>query len=532
MFDSISMEKLYHWQRRCLFLAVLFFPLQSLLFYSKSFFSLFSFYGQISSVPILIGFTFAIVTCFRERKEGLFFVPFLLFSCFYLLLLAGISVHSIAEYCFSDRFNVAAFGETQKIHLVKSILLQLGFSNEDVLYAILVFLRDMVPCVKEVIFAFGFSVWVAFLYRKGREEVFLIFRNAILLDVALLIPYVALEILHLFGYSEITEILRGVNSCLYESSGYPGWYPPMVSPNQIRGSWTEPAFFAMWLSFSIPFLISYFFDGVCGKGWIKAGFFFTFLWGIWLMTYARTSIVLIAMVCFLYFFFAVLSNRKEDWKRLGILFSSLALAFCFISTLGPQEVMEKAKRAATDVHLSSESKLFQNTIRSVTDAESRSNPVRLQNLQFQLEVFKDHPFVGSGDTLSTTALLRKMKQSKESLAPEVQLQLNFTEANGIFMSILNSHQLSVPGCLARRGLFGFTVMFVPILLLGGVLFWKILKTGSVLRERMICVFIACTGTFLTSLTFSSLSFLFFWGSVGIALGMVLPIRGDGGQVQC
>ena len=49
-------------------------------------------------------------------------------------------------------------------------------------------------------------------------------------------------------------MLKAINSVLYEPGAFLGWYPPLVSPNQIRGTWTEPAYFAIWLAFAVPFL--------------------------------------------------------------------------------------------------------------------------------------------------------------------------------------------------------------------------------------------------------------------------------------
>ena len=71
---NLSTERLYAWQREILFLVVLLFPIQTVLFYQKSLISTFSFYGQISSVPLLFGFALAVLTCVREHtvKKFLF----------------------------------------------------------------------------------------------------------------------------------------------------------------------------------------------------------------------------------------------------------------------------------------------------------------------------------------------------------------------------------------------------------------------------------------------------------------------------
>lgn len=45
MFENISTDKIYVWQQKILFLVVLLFPIQTILFYKKSLIGTFSFYG-------------------------------------------------------------------------------------------------------------------------------------------------------------------------------------------------------------------------------------------------------------------------------------------------------------------------------------------------------------------------------------------------------------------------------------------------------------------------------------------------------
>lgn len=62
MLERVEINKLYLYQRDLLFLVVLLFPIQTILVYQKSLFSTFSFYGQISSIPLLVGYVLAVVT--------------------------------------------------------------------------------------------------------------------------------------------------------------------------------------------------------------------------------------------------------------------------------------------------------------------------------------------------------------------------------------------------------------------------------------------------------------------------------------
>ena len=199
MFKNIQIEKLYKYQQTSLFLVVLLFPIQTILFYQKSLVSTFSFYGQISSVPLLVGFALAIVTCIQEKTVKRYLLPVFGIAMFYVLLCAGISLHSILEYAQTGSFDAETFGETPKIRLLKSWLLTAGISSDTVLYGLMVFLRDTLNGVREVVFAFGLVVWIAFLSRKDFFGTFKAVRRAVLWSVAFLTPYIVCEVMHLYG---------------------------------------------------------------------------------------------------------------------------------------------------------------------------------------------------------------------------------------------------------------------------------------------------------------------------------------------
>lgn len=69
MLNKISVENLYKYQQCVLFIVIFLFPVQTVLFYKDSWAATFSFSGQISSVPLSIGFLFAIITCLRLEKN-------------------------------------------------------------------------------------------------------------------------------------------------------------------------------------------------------------------------------------------------------------------------------------------------------------------------------------------------------------------------------------------------------------------------------------------------------------------------------
>lgn len=531
MIEKITIEKLAVYQQGLLFLVVLLFPIQTVLFYKESIISTFSFYGQISSIPLLLGIGLTVISCVREHAVKKYLLPVFAIASLYVVLGAGISLHSILEYAKTGSFDAETFGETPKIRLLKSWLLTAGISSDTLLYGLMIFLRDTLNGVREVVFAFGLVVWISFLSRRDFLGTFKTVRRAVLWSTAFLAPYIACEVLHLFGMGGATTVLKAINSSLYEPCSFLGWYPPLVSPNQIRGTWTEPAFFAIWLSFAVPFLVSFFFeDGVLSRK--KAGIvlvFFTTLFSIWFMTYARTSVVLMAALVGLYFLFAILYRTRENWRVVGVLVVTILSGFLIVSTCGPQERGQRVhNQTETSVPARleksiSDSVLFENTVKSSVDAKSRSNPSRLQDFQFKFKVFKDYPIAGAGDTLASVAQIRKMLESPDTLTQESRQRMAYTYTKGLFQSGVNGSSLSISGVLACRGLLGFAVVFAPILLLGLSLFICLFKVKETFRGIGITLFVSCAGSFLAAFS-QGLWYYYFWCSAGLALGFLLWAR--------
>lgn len=562
MLERVEINKLYLYQRDLLFLVVLLFPIQTILVYQKSLFSTFSFYGQISSIPLLVGYVLAVVTCVREHQVKNLLFPVFTIAAFYVLLCAGISFHSIFEYSNIGPFDATTFGETSKTRLLKNLLVTLGVSSDAILYGLIVLMRDTMNSVREVVFAFGTVVWIAFLSRKDFLGTFETVRKAVLWSTAFLTPYIACELMHLYGMGGATSVLKAINSGLYEPSAFLG-YPPIVSPNQIRGTWTEPAYFAIWLVFAVPFLISHFFkDGSLSfKRLVRNALFFTIIFSIWFMTYARTSVVLMTVLVGLNLFFAVIFCTRENWEKASILCISVLAAFFITSAWGPQDVSRRVSIKATDATSSvvqkesisqssdnllginrqkkastgdkltvnkeplraSESTLFKNTVKSTVDSKSRSNPARLEDFFSKLEVFKEFPLMGAGDTLSSVAQLHKLLERRSQLTSESQQRIAETQSKGIFQSPLGGCSLSVSGTLCARGLIGFLISFLPILFLGLLLFVQILKVTGFPRECGITIFISSVGSFLSSFS-QGLYFFYFWCSAGLALSLLFWLR--------
>lgn len=319
-----------------------------------------------------------------------------------------------------------------------------------------------------------------------------------------------------------TTLLRKINSLLYETGGRAGWYPPMVSPNQVRGTWTEPSFFSVWLAFITPFLVYHFFQTLNKRKVFIGFFFFLLYWSVWQMTYSRTSIILMIALFCLYLFIALISRKQYDWIRLAILLSTFALSLMFVSTLGHADISSKNKYSQEEsvVASISSSEFVKNTVERSFNPKSRSNPIRLENINRELSIFKLNPVLGVGDTLCSVPQVKWMKQNYSNLTHENRVKFKFMQEHGIFESYAGNCYLLFTEVLMCRGIFGFFMMYAPIVCLGILFFIKIIIDRKDLKDTETAVFISCVGVFLTAIT-PGLWLLYFWCVAGLALGMIL-----------
>ena len=115
----------------------------------------------------------------------------------YLVFIAVLSLHAIVVF---SPYDETVFKMTPKMVTVATFLSSLGLQDETLLWKVLIFLRDLRIGSFEVIYAFGFAAWIGYLYVKTQGDAFRWVSRAVAVDFCLLVPYVLLEVLHLYGW--------------------------------------------------------------------------------------------------------------------------------------------------------------------------------------------------------------------------------------------------------------------------------------------------------------------------------------------
>lgn len=526
--EGLRIEQLLRWQNGCFFLAIFLLPFSPPL-YTNSFLGSFSQGGHLSSLPILIGLALACITFVKEGKSPKFLLPASIFAFLYMLMISVISIHALIGF---DGYTEKVLGVTPKILIVKHYLAQIGIADEKYAYQVLIFIKDLRNGLSELIYIFGFVAWVSVLYLKQKEKIFLLAQKAILLDFFLLLPYVTTEVFHLYGCRSATEILTVINPFFYVPLARTGWYPPVVSWNQIRGVWTEPAYFSIWLAFAVPFLFYWATrsGGVNLKLLLARGLLFFVVFCIWFMTYARTSIYLAGATFLILVSIAFYLRSKVSLIHGTLLIIAFILAFIFVSNFGPQDVSRWRQNSVATVSVQKQhSSFIENTVKSTVSVDSRSTPSRVQYWIARLLVFRDSPLLGRGDSFEVYYETQNYSTFGVALTPELKNRLKWIERNGIFNAGFGGNGIDFTSLLACRGLVGLSFYVVPIL------FFFFFFLRGIHREKdrndkklALCLF--CS-TSVVALTFfvQGLHFLDFWCSCGVGVGWMLSQNTKNGQ---
>ena len=525
LLSSIPEEKLLYWQRCCLFIAVAMIPLVGPPVLTKYLAPLF-FYGQPASVPILVGLFLAAIMVIREGNARKVLFPILCFSSVYLILIAAISIHSIANF---DGWRPDVFGASMRVDAIKALLLQMGI-EESWAYRGIVFVKDLRNGVHETVFILCFVLWIGLLYKRNSKKIFTLIQNAIIVDFFLLGLYCSIEVIHLYDVNWATSFLKAVNPSFYVPGGALGWYPPIVSATQIRGIWTEPAYFAIWLAFASPFLFHRLFNWQSTKGTVissicQVGVLFS-LFSIWFMTYSRTSIWLMLVMGALYFIAMFLFWNSFRRIRLQVtkILGSCLLAFMVVSNFGPADISNwnsSSLNAREQLTHTVSSQLSSNTVRSSFDPMSRSTPSRLQFWIARVEIFKDSPIFGVGDSLEPWYDVKKYHEFwGDEITSELKWRSSWAKKNGLLNAGFGGNNLLLWSMLACRGIIGTLVFAIPLL----CVFYFLARITYLQKDRdkhpeALCILVsvfACSPSALTQ----GLWFFDIWPAIGLAIGYV------------
>jgi hypothetical protein len=301
----------YDWQCIVFGIAVFLFPFHKIhQFFSLSFMG--NMGGKLSIYPVLIGLGLFLYQCVKKRKVLIPRICMIFFAILFLWqmisLVHGLLIFPAWQEISSDKFN--------KLSFVLSLLSNKGNLNVDILTVGHIWwsIKLVISHILEYCVTYGVVLWIISLFYQNREKTFRAFRYGIFGGAIVCTLYSLIEFLYLFGSYDALTILAHINPFIYDVGIAHGWWPPLLGGNRVRSLFAEPAYMALYLTVTIPFLFVQMRMAKIKKWFWKIIFVMQLfmMWG----TNSKTALGILLAEVLAVAVFLVLYRKKFSWIQI------------------------------------------------------------------------------------------------------------------------------------------------------------------------------------------------------------------------
>lgn len=266
--------------------------------------------SKLSVFPVLIGLCLFLYQCIRTRE---WHVPKICNAFFCILLIWQILSLLHGLLIFPSWQEISA-NQFKKLDFLLSILSSKGIILDTLSIGRVWWIIKLIfTHILEYGVTYGVVIWGISLFHRNRETSFQVLRYGILGGAIICSAYAIIEFLYLFGSYDAMTILAHINLSIYDVGIDHGWWPPLLGGNRVRSVFAEPAFMALYLTVTIPFLFAQIYTAKTKKWFWKIVFAMQLfmMWG----TNSKTALGILlaeglAVVVFLF------SRRKRiAWKQ-------------------------------------------------------------------------------------------------------------------------------------------------------------------------------------------------------------------------
>lgn len=267
--------------------------------------------SKLSIFPVLIGLCMFLYQSIKTREC---YVPkiCIFFFCGLFLWQIISLIHGL--FIFPDWQDISA-NQFRKLDFLIHYLSNKGVTLDIVIIgrlwwsAKLIFSRMLEYCV-----TYGVALWGISLLWRNKEASFRAFRYGILGGAIICSAYSVIELLYLFGSYDAMVILAHINPLIYDIKVAHGWWPPLLGANRVRSMFAEPAYMALYLTVTIPFLFAQIYTAKTKKWFWKIIFAMQLLmmWG----TNSKTALGILLAEGLAVVVFLFLRRKKIAWKQL------------------------------------------------------------------------------------------------------------------------------------------------------------------------------------------------------------------------
>lgn len=344
--------------------------------------------GRLTDYFVALGIVVCVIDIIISKKK----IPSKIKLFIVILISWSIltEVHGLWIYSYYNEINPEG---SRKLNVIINFLQNHGMQDSMKIWLEAFWLgtRGLNNAIKELIYSFFVSVWVILLFKESYTKGFSTIRKYVTILAFILGIYAIPEfLLFKFNMQIGYDFLSITNPYLYDVGQYLDWYPPLIWPNnQLRSYCTEPSLFGFLAATIIPFSCSYFFRQF---HYYKCVFFSYFIMLLF-MTKSRTAN---AIVLFELFCATILAVFGKKWRKTSI--GLILLIFLGFST---NIFLNFIPQFLTKNYTDNETfeSYYNDNMKSIVDAQARSNGSRLINIKAHLYVSLDHPIMGVGHDL-------------------------------------------------------------------------------------------------------------------------------------
>lgn len=208
--------------------------------------------SKLSIFPVLIGLCLFLYQCVKKRE---WYVPKICSAFFCILLVWQILSLIHGLLIFPDWQEISA-NQFNKLDFLLSILSSKGFFLDSMAVGRIWWTIKLIfTHILEYGVTYGVVIWGISLFYRNRETPFQTLRYGILGGTIICSIYSVIEFLYLLGSYDAMSILAHINLWIYDVEIAHGWWPPLLGGNRVRSIFAEPAYMALYLTVTIPFLL-------------------------------------------------------------------------------------------------------------------------------------------------------------------------------------------------------------------------------------------------------------------------------------
>lgn len=267
--------------------------------------------SKLSIFPVIIGVCLFLYQGIKKRE---YYIPkiCIVFFCIFLLWQIISLIHGL--FIFPAWYEISA-NQFKKLDFLISYLADKGISVDAIIVGHLWWsIKLLFSHILEYCVTYGTVLWGISLFYRNRAKSFKAFRYGILGGAVICSIYSIIEFLYLFGSYDAMVMLAHINPFIYDVGIAHGWWPSLLSGNRVRSVFAEPAFMALYLTVTIPFLFAQMYTVKTKKWFWKIIFAIQLLmmWG----TNSKTALGILLAEALVVIIFIFLRRKKISWKQL------------------------------------------------------------------------------------------------------------------------------------------------------------------------------------------------------------------------